>query len=98
MSPDSLAELFRDVPFEDLVRALRTGEGLGHWSLVFERVVARVGAAIRRRFPQAPFADDAVQSACRTFFRRAREGRFDLEGPGALVALLVGISYRKALG
>jgi DNA-directed RNA polymerase specialized sigma24 family protein len=97
MSGDSLTELFRDVPFEDLVRALRTGEGLPRWSLVFEHVVARVGAAIRRRFPHAPFADDAVQSACRTFFRRARAGGFELEGPGALVALLVGIAYRKAL-
>jgi DNA-directed RNA polymerase specialized sigma24 family protein len=98
MPATSLTEIFREVPFEDLVADLRRGAGLDNWSQVFEEVVARVSAAIRRRFPHAPFADDAVQSACRTFFRRAREGRFDLEGPGALVGLLVGIAYRKALG
>jgi DNA-directed RNA polymerase specialized sigma24 family protein len=97
MGTGSLTELFQDVPFEDLAAALRTGERLQGWSIVFERIVARVGAAVRRRFPGAPFADDAVQSACRTFFRRVREGRFDLEGPEALVGLLVGIAYRKAL-
>jgi DNA-directed RNA polymerase specialized sigma24 family protein len=98
MSTDSLSERLGDVPFEQLLLALRTGEDLTRWDWVFQSVVARVGAAIRHRFPNAPFADDAVQSACRTFFRRAREGRFDLESPGSLVALLVGIAYRKALG
>jgi DNA-directed RNA polymerase specialized sigma24 family protein len=89
--------LFRDIPFEDLERALRRGEGLEAWGDVLEQIVARVAAATRRRFPGAPFWEDAVQSACRTFLRRARAGAFELSGPQALIGLLVTIAGRKAL-
>ncbi len=40
-------------------------------------------------------ADDVVQSVFRTFFRRAAEGEFDLEGADALWALLAEITLRK---
>jgi RNA polymerase sigma factor (sigma-70 family) len=96
MSSDALNDLFEDVPFQQLLAALRTGKGLRAWSDVFERVVARVAAALRRRFPDAPYLDDAVQSACRTFFDRARQGQYELQGPGDLVGLLVVIALRKA--
>ncbi len=40
--------------------------------------------------------DDVVQSACRTFFRRVRQGEFSLEDRGDLWRLLLTITLNKA--
>src|SRR5262245_47137841 len=40
-------------------------------------------------------SDDVIQSVCRTFFRRAREGQFNLEGAESLWRLLCVITLTK---
>jgi RNA polymerase sigma factor (sigma-70 family) len=52
---------------------------------------AHLPRGLRRRFD----ADDVVQSACRTFFRRAGEGRFRLEGTQSVWSLLCAITLTK---
>jgi DNA-directed RNA polymerase specialized sigma24 family protein len=94
--PDSLPMLFQKVPFEELVDALRAGEDLSAWNAVFAQILERVKQAVRRRFPDEHLCDDAVDSACRTFLRRVQQGEFTLQGPDALIGLLVLIAYRKA--
>jgi RNA polymerase sigma factor (sigma-70 family) len=47
--------------------------------------------AVRRRID----AEDVVQSACRTFFRRAHNGEFRLEDSGSLWRLLCAITLTK---
>lgn len=51
----------------------------------------RLAPAIRRRVG----ADDVVQSACRTFVRRLRDGQFELTDTERLWSLLVAITLTK---
>jgi DNA-directed RNA polymerase specialized sigma24 family protein len=83
--------------FEEFRSALRRGENLDRWSPLFGDVVDRVSVAVCRRMGDSDLAEEAVQSACRTFLRRAREGRFQLASVDDLIGLLVRIAFRKAL-
>jgi len=57
-----------------------------------ERLADRhLNSALRRRVG----SDDVAQSVCRTFFRRAAEGEFDLPEGSALWALLCAITLTK---
>ncbi len=51
----------------------------------------RLPAGVRRRIGP----EDVVQSACRTFLRRAQEGEFELENSDALWRLLCAITLTK---
>ena len=61
--PNSDTALLGETSFAELELALRRGEELTAWPGVFEQIVERVSAAIRRQYPDAPFQGDAVQSA-----------------------------------
>lgn len=89
--------MLEGIPFDGLVSAMRRGEFPEALNVLLPQIEERVAKAIRRRFPCADFADDAVQSAFRTFFRRVPNGEYTLEGPGALERLLVVIALRKAI-
>lgn len=50
---------------------------------------------LSRRLQQRVASDDVIQSVCRTFFRRAREGEFQLPDAEALWRLLCVITLTK---
>lgn len=57
-----------------------------------ERLAAsRMNPALQRRVGP----DDIVQSVCRTFFRRSRDGQFELHGTAGLWRLLCAITLAK---
>lgn len=68
---------------------------------LYERYVDRLLAVARRRIGERLArrvdADDIVQSAFRTFFRRAREGKFVLSERDDLCKLLTRITLNKTL-
>lgn len=83
--------------FDDLITGLRKGDSQAAEAFVrrygeaLERVAqSRLPAAVRRRVG----ADDVVQSACRTFLRRVREGQFELTA-GGIWSLLCAITLTK---
>lgn len=65
------------------------------WQLYGESLqrlaASRMTPALRKRVG----ADDIVQSVCRTFFRRSREGQFELHGTASLWRLLCAITLTK---
>src|SRR5262245_5327358 len=63
-----------------------------HYSPLLERLADKnLAPGLRPRLGP----DDVVQSVCRTFFRRAQEGQFQLEGQDNLWRLLVAITLTK---
>jgi len=68
---------------------------------IFERYLGRlIGLARTRmseRLLQRVDAEDVVQSVFRSFFVKARDGRFDIEKAGDLWRLLAGITVNKVL-
>jgi RNA polymerase sigma-70 factor (ECF subfamily) len=68
---------------------------------LFDRYVERLVAIARRRLSERLAgrvdAEDVVQSVFRTFFVRAREGRFAVNDPDDLVKLLARITVNKVL-
>jgi RNA polymerase sigma factor (sigma-70 family) len=67
---------------------------------LFDRYAVRlIGLARSRlsmRLASRVDPEDVVQSACRSFFMRARDGEFKVEQPGDLWRLLARITVRKA--
>ena len=66
---------------------------------LFRQYAGRLIALARSRLPahmsQRFDPEDVVQSAYRSFFARAREGRFDIQPGNDLWQLLVGITVHK---
>jgi len=69
---------------------------------LFNRYVARLIALARSKLSPGLArrldADDVVQSACRSFFVRVRDGRLVVQPGGELWDLLAAITLRKVLG
>ena len=91
-----MAEQEQDWP--TLLRGLRDGQGwaveqfYADYATSLERLAAKhLSSPIRRRVGP----EDIVQSACRTFFRRAKEGQFQLEDSEGLWRLLTVITLAK---
>ena len=61
------------------------------------RLCALVAREMDRRFRRREDPEDVVQSVCRTFFRRAAKGEFQVENLDCLWALLKKITRRKIL-
>jgi RNA polymerase sigma-70 factor (ECF subfamily) len=84
--------------FAALMRRLEAGDAEAA-ALVYGRFCRRLLGLTRRqlhdRLRSKVDADDVVQSVFRTFFRRAAAREFDLDGEGALWALLAEITLRK---
>ncbi|MAR10709.1 MAG: hypothetical protein CL681_12120 [Blastopirellula sp.] len=68
---------------------------------IFERYLHRLAALARKRLSQKMQqrvdAEDVVQSAYRSFFRQARENRYELSRSGDLWRLLAAITVNKTL-
>ena len=68
---------------------------------IFERYLHRLSALAKNRLSQKiqrrVDAEDVVQSAYRTFFRNAREDRYELSRSGDLWRLLAAITVNKTL-
>lgn len=60
-----------------------------------ERLIAVAGARLSARMARRVDAEDIVQSACRSFFCKARDGRYAVQRSGDLWRLLVGITMHK---
>jgi RNA polymerase sigma factor (sigma-70 family) len=60
-----------------------------------ERLIALARSRLSSRLSARVDPEDVVQSAYRSFFVRAREGRFEIEQGGDLWALLVAITIHK---
>lgn len=85
--------------FRDLIRRLRGGDGEAARALV-ERYEAAIRRAVRFRLTdtrlKAAFDSmDICQSVLGSFFVRAANGEYDLDGPEQLTRLLVGIARNK---
>jgi RNA polymerase sigma factor (sigma-70 family) len=84
--------------FDDLIRGLRQGDGNAaaefcrQYGQALERVAeSRLPKGLRRRIGP----EDVVQSACRTFLRRAKEGQFELTESRNVWSLLCAITLTK---
>jgi RNA polymerase sigma-70 factor (ECF subfamily) len=84
----------------DLIALWRAGDQNAAQQ-VFDRYAARLLALARKRISQRIAsrvdAEDVVQSVFRTFFHRAKEGRFEFEDQDDLFKLLVRITVHKTL-
>lgn len=89
-----------DAGFESgvLLNRYRSGDSLAA-DAIFERYIARlIGLARHRmseRLAQRVDPEDVVQSVYRSFFGKARDGRYILEKSGDLWRLLAGITVNK---
>lgn len=63
-----------------------------------DRLVALARSKMPARLSRRVEADDVMQSACRTFFVRVRDGRLDVRPDGSLWQLLAAITMKKVLG
>lgn len=87
-----------DDTFPHLLARVRHGDDEAA-AVIFRKFVDRLAAhanrhlspAVRRRTD----AEDVVQSVYRTFFRRVRQGEFQLDHWGSLWGLLARITFRK---
>jgi RNA polymerase sigma factor (sigma-70 family) len=84
--------------WERLIQGLRTGDPLviqefcGRYGAMLERLADKhLPAGLRRRVGP----EDVVQSACRTFLRRAQHGEFKLADSDGLWRLLCAITLTK---
>jgi RNA polymerase sigma-70 factor (ECF subfamily) len=87
-------------PDRSLLHLLRIGDQRAAQE-VFDRYANQLLHLARRRISQRLARridpEDIVQSVFRTFFDRARAGKFQVEGPDDLCKLLVRITVRKTL-
>jgi len=60
-----------------------------------ERLIGVAGARLSARMARRVDAEDVVQSAYRSFFTKARDGRYSVQRSGDLWRLLVGITLHK---
>lgn len=81
-----------------LIEGLRSGEQealtafWNHYGPMLERLADRnLARGLRRRFGP----EDVVQSACRTFLRRAQAGEFEIDSSDGLWRLLCAITLTK---
>lgn len=84
--------------FANLMVRLRAGDPSAA-TAIFQQYQARLVALARSRLDERvrrkEDPEDMVQSAFRSFFRRAAEGEFDVENPERLWSLLTVITLRK---
>ena len=86
------------VPKADWLQALVEGDErtvADFWEQYGQRLNHLAQKHLSPRLNQRVGADDIVQSVCRTFFRRAREGQFELSDAEALWRLLCVITLTK---
>ncbi|MEC9091777.1 MAG: sigma-70 family RNA polymerase sigma factor [Planctomycetota bacterium] len=88
-----------EVNSKEWLRKLLDGDGNAvqeFWKQYGSRLSQLAGRQLSRKLQRRVEADDVVQSACRTFFRRAEAGQFQLEESESLWRLLCAIVVNKA--
>ncbi len=91
--------MLQEPTFDDFIRRIRAGDAQAAAELVrrYEPAI-RMEVRVRLRDPRLRrFFDsmDICQSVLASFFIRAAAGQYDLNEPGQLVRLLVGITRKK---
>lgn len=87
-----------NLPSGELLARVRTGEREAAEELFrrfAERLSALAAARLSQKLARRVDAEDVVQSAYRSFFIKAREGRYALHRSGDLWRLLVAITMHK---
>jgi RNA polymerase sigma-70 factor (ECF subfamily) len=90
--------MVEDDSFGAAMAGLRTGDNAAAadvFGRYVRRLVALAGKRYDARLRDRLDVEDAVLSACKSFFLRARRGEFELTGWDELWALLVVITLRK---
>ena len=90
--------MFEDDSFHATMAGLRSGdeaEATDVFRRYVRRLIALAGKQFDARMRERADVEDAVLSAFRSFFARARRGEFDLAGWGELWSLLAVITLRK---
>lgn len=85
-------------PIDDWLNALARGDEQAvaeFWQEYGQRLNRLAEKHLSPRLQRRVESDDVIQSACRTFFRRAREGQFALSDAEALWRLLCIITLNK---
>ena len=84
----------------ELIERIRSGDERAAAELMdcyAERLVALARARLSRKLARRVDAEDIVQSACRSFFRQAQAGRYQIRDGDDLWRLLAAITVHKAL-
>jgi RNA polymerase sigma factor (sigma-70 family) len=87
-----------DASWQRLVRGLRDGDpqcAQEFWDRFGPALIQRAEGQLNPRLRRRVSPEDVVQSACRTFLRRAKLGQFTLEDSEALWRLLCAITLNK---
>ncbi len=90
--------MFEYEPFDATMERVRSGDEAAAaevFQRYLRRLIALAGKQFDARVRERADVEDAVLSAFRTFFSRARRGEFDLAGWGQLWSLLAVITLRK---
>lgn len=85
----------RSAQLVELVRAGDEQAATELFQRYVERLTALAAAHMSAKLARRLDPEDVVQSACRSFFLKARAGRYILEHSGDLWRLLVGITLHK---
>jgi RNA polymerase sigma factor (sigma-70 family) len=101
VNPESSPDVSQELPFVELLQALRDADE-ATWNRVFDRLLPRATAAVRRELGAAAsrpenVGGEAVASACRTFYRNLTAGKFTLESWSDLSGLFIRITLNKCL-
>lgn len=92
-------EPLNESDWDQLVLGLRAGTPEAcakFWKHYGSELMRLADRHISERLKRRVGADDLVQSACRTFFRRLSDGQFELPDADALWRLMVAITVTKA--
>jgi len=87
-----------DRQWRSWVRRLSSGDNEAvreFWDEYGRRMQGLAAHLLNQRFHRREEPEDVVQSVCRTFFRRAGQGEFELETPNSLWCLLCAITAAK---
>ena len=85
--------------WDRMIQGLRDGDSqvcTDFWMKYGPLLEGVAGRQISSQLQRRVGADDVVQSACRTFFRRVSEGQFELPDSDALWRLMCAITLTKA--
>lgn len=99
MAEDESGHQSDEAHSKEWLQKLLDGEGevvRDFWQQYGDRLSKLAGRQLNAKLQRRVEADDVVQSACRTFFRRAEAGQFELEESESLWRLLCAIVVNKA--
>ena len=85
---------------QELLKRIRSGDDLAAAELLdiyADRLIALARSRLTAKLTRRLDPEDIVQSACRSFFRQTRAGRYEIRDSDDLWRLLAAITTHKAL-